>query len=38
MSTITKKQIVDMVAENTTLSKKDVKVIIEKFCDKVEES
>lgn len=38
MSTITKKQIVDMVAENTTLSKKDVKMIIEKFCDKVEES
>ena len=37
MSTITKKQIVDMVTEDTTISKKDVKMIVEKFFDKVEE-
>lgn len=37
MSTITKKQIVDMVAEDTTLSKKDVKMVVEKFFEKVEE-
>lgn len=36
MSTITKKQIVDMVAESTKVSKKDVKAVIENFFESVE--
>lgn len=36
MSTITKKQIVDMVAESTELPKKDVKEVIESFFENVE--
>lgn len=38
MSTITKQQMVEMVAEGTNLTKKDVKMVIEKFFDKVEEN
>lgn len=36
MSTITKKQIVDMVAESTEMPKKDVKKVIESFFENVE--
>lgn len=36
MSTITKKQIIDMVAESTELPKKDVKEVIESFFENVE--
>lgn len=36
MSTITKKQMVDMVAESTEIPKKDVKKVIESFFENVE--